>query len=126
MAKDKKNSKHIPDDIRNDFVPPKMYIWEKLTGKYYPHNGERVIAGETYQAPKGYFADDTTWRCLGPVNGVEENLTPSITSSVATLRKVFVSDGKYDIIKKDGSKINDEPISEEEADKIVNAPMDDK
>ena len=117
----------IPDDIVNDEKSrPRLYLWEKVIGKFYPHNGEKVIPGGTYQATKDYFADDPTWKRLGPIDGKEEDDAPDPVPAIPKLKAISVGDGLFDVYRtSDDGKVNDEPLSEKEAMELVNASVDD-
>ena len=105
-------------------VEEPLYTWERIAGKHHLRTpaGVKVIkVGDTIVAPKDAYVHDRSWKLVGPV-------TPSVELPVSkfVLRKESAGEeGGFNIFKEGEDKpLNNKPLTEAEADELVNASLE--
>jgi len=118
-AVDDKNGEEVTEELQ-----PQKEVLYKFQRKYGKHHlrapGGVVIIkpGDIIEAPKGSYVGNQ-WECLGPVEPVsEEPETPSVPDFEGFVKEQR-KDGFYVINPKTNEALNTEPVTEEEADRIV-------
>lgn len=105
---------------------PMMHKWEKLSGKHTAkENGQVKVygPGDFHVAPAGRYAGNNQWKDLGPVQS-ESFAEPKEMTIPTVYRKDQTKLGFF-IYRDDATKpINEIPLTEEEADGLINANLE--
>lgn len=135
MARTITKNKKIEEVELPKTTKPKMYRWRRISGKHHAMvDGKKVVIlpGEIFLAPKNAFEGSRhLWELLGPetyeadeVTKVEEPKKPTIE-----FKKEQAKDG-FNVLKYvDGEAVgilNDEPLTEKEADELIVENLDSK
>jgi hypothetical protein len=110
---------------------PRQYVWKRLQGKFHYRDGgslKTVNPGDTFLATKDRFAGSKRWELMGPADGKATQAPPP--KVVTTFRKEEVDgkEGQFNVFRKTGDEeevqVNDDPLTEEEADDLINAALE--
>jgi len=100
-----------------------IHSWKRVSGKHHRRGKPTIKPGDTIEAPAGTYANDPQWQDLGQV-GSEPAPAPASPPADVTLVKEEVEGGFNVINPATGEPVNDNPLSEEEAEELINASLD--
>lgn len=102
---------------------PENVKWVKLVGKFHAIvEGKKIVIkpGDVFKAPADKFRNDSTWKRVEEKK--EEAVAPKRNvpqEPGVKFRKILVGDDQFDVVRADGKLINKKPLTEKEADAIL-------
>ena len=107
-------------------VPAKepLYIWERISGKHHLRTPAGIVTikpGDTVQAPRDAYSRDSSWKFVGPVTPSEV----AVPTKFELRKETTEEEGFFNVFKTgEETPLNSAPLTEEEADELVNASLE--
>lgn len=116
-------------EIQTKAIPPvpakePLYTWERVSGKHHLRTPSGIVVikvGDRVSASRDAYSRDSSWKLVGPVVSAGIAAPPKFE-----LRKeAAAEEGFFNVFKSgEDSPLNSTPLTEQEADELVNASLE--